>query len=264
VKGRNFSREYPSDVINYEREKIVGALILNEEAVRRFGWDDPIGKMVIQVFGNQRYYLNVVGVIKDFHFASLHNKIRPLSLFLRLHYPRRISIKIKPTDIQNTIAYIKGTWNKFNPEYPFEYYFLDENFAHTYQSEENLQTLFTYFSLLSIIISCLGLFGLAAFAAEQRTKEIGVRKVLGASISNIVLLLSKEFTKWVFVANIIAWPLAWFYLNSWLDDFAYQTEIGWDIFILAGFMAMVIALLTVSSQAIKAAVTNPVEALRYE
>ena len=264
VKGRNFSREYPSDVVNYDRENIAGALILNEEAVRRFGWDDPIGKTVIQVFGDQRYYMNVVGVIKDFHFSSLHNKIRPLSLFLRLHYPRRISIKIKPTDIQNTITYIKDTWNKFNPEYPFEYYFLDENFAQMYKSEEKLQTLFSYFSLLSIIISCLGLFGLAAFAAEQRTKEIGVRKVLGASISNIVLLLSKEFTKWVLLANIIAWPLAWFYLNSWLDEFAYQTEIGWDIFILAGLMAIVIALLTVSSQAIKAAVTNPVEALRYE
>jgi len=264
VKGRNFSREYSSDILNSNKTKDIGAVILNEEAVRRFGWDNPIGKKVIQVFGDKRYYFNVVGVIKDFHFSSLHNKIEPLSLFLRLNNPRKISIKIEPRNIQSTIAYVKDTWNTFNPGYPFEYYFLDETFERTYQSEEKLQSLFNYFSLLSIFISCLGLFGLASFAAERRTKEIGVRKVLGASISNIILLLSNEFTKWVLFANLIAWPIAYIAMSIWLQNFAYRTSIGIWVFILSGAAAMIIALLTVSYQSIKASTANPVEALRYE
>ena len=264
IQGRNFSPEYPSDIIDPDRENISGAVILNEEAVRRFGWENPIGKKVIQVFGEERYNFNVVGVIKDFHFASLHTKIQPLSLFLRTNYPRNISIKIKPGDMQNSIAHIQDTWSKFNPEYPFEYYFIDETFDRTYQSEAKLQTLFGYFSLLSIFISCLGLFGLAAFAAERRTKEIGVRKVLGATVSNIVFLLSKEFTMWILIANIVAWPVAFFAMNSWLQNFAYRTEIGWEIFIISGLAALVIALSTVSFQAIKAALANPINALKYE
>lgn len=264
VKGRNFSNEHSTDLLDYDREDLAGAVLLNEEAVNRFGWQDPIGKKVIQTFGSERYYFNVVGVFKNFHFASLHNKIRPLNFFLRPAFPRRISVKIEPNDVQNTVAHIQETWNKFNPQYPFDYYFLDETFERSYRSETKLRTLFSYFSILSVFISCLGLFGLSAFAAEQRTKEIGVRKVLGASISNIILLLSKEFTKWILVANLIAWPVSWLYLRSWLDEFAYQTDIAWWIFIYAGSLALVIALLTVSSQAIRAALTNPIKALRYE
>jgi len=264
VKGRNFSSDYSTDLLDYNRKDLTGAVLLNEEAVRRFGWKDPIGKKVIQTYGTQRSYFNVVGVFKDFHFSSLRNKIRPLNFFLRTSSLRTISIKIEPGDIPNTIAHIQQMWNTFNPGNPFEYNFLDESFDRYYQSEEKLQQLFGYFSLLSIFISCLGLFGLAAFATEQRTKEIGVRKVLGASISNIVLLLSREFTLWILIANVIAWPLAWFFVNSWLDDFAYRTNIEWWVFLLAGGSALIIALLTVSSQAIKAAVSNPVEALHYE
>jgi putative ABC transport system permease protein len=264
VKGRNFSREYSSDISNNNKKKDRGAVILNEEAVRRFGWDHPIGKKVIQVFGDNRYYFNVVGVIKDFHFSSLHNKIEPLSLFLRLNNPGKISIKIEPRNIQGTIAYVKDTWNTFNPGYPFEYYFLDETFKQIYQSEERLQSLFNYFSLLSIFISCLGLFGLASFAAERRTKEIGVRKVLGASISNIIFLLSNEFTRWILPANLVAWPIAYITMSLWLQNFAYRTGIGIRAFILSSMAAMIIALLTVSYQSIKASTANPVEALRYE
>ncbi len=227
VKGRNFSKEHATDICDYDRPDLCGAVLINEEAARRFGWQDPINKKVIQTYGTERYYFNVIGVFKDFHFSSLHNKIRPLNFFLRPASPWRISVKIAPDDIQGTLAYIRETWNKFNPAHPFEYTFLDESFARFYQSEEKLQTLFSYFSLLSIFISCLGLFGLAAFAAERRTKEIGVRKVLGASVANLVLLLSKEFTKWILIANIIAWPAAWLYLDSWLGKFAYKTEIGW-------------------------------------
>jgi len=264
TRGRNFNRAYSSDILDYRRENIVGAVILNEEAVRRFGWDDPIDKKVIQTFGTDRYLFNVIGVIKDFHFSSLHNKIVPLSLFLRPANPGYFSIKVEGADIQNTIAYIRQTWQKFNPQSPFEYYFLDESFEQIYQSEQKLHTLFSYFSLLSIFIACLGLFGLAAFSAEQRTKEIGIRKVFGASSSGIVLLLSRQFSKWIIIANLVAWPAAWVYLNSWLDEFAYRTEIAWWLFIFAGGMALLIALLTVSYQALKAAMTNPVEALRYE
>jgi putative ABC transport system permease protein len=262
--GRNFSREFPSDAINNNREGDSGAMILNEEAVRRFGWDNPIGKKVIQVYGEERYYFNVVGVIKDFHFASLHTKIKPLSLFLRSSNSRYISIKVKPTEIRNTIAYIKDTWNKFNPAYPFEYFFLDETFDRIYQSEEKLQALFNCFSLLSIFISCLGLFGLTAFTTKQRTKEIGIRKVLGASMSSVVGLISREFIWLVFISMVIAWPVAWYIANRWLVSFAYRIEIEIWIFLLAGLLVLMIALLTVSYQSIKAALTNPVETLRYE
>ena len=264
VNGRNFSREHASDIADYRRENVNGAMILNEEAVKRFGWKDPINKQVIQTFGTQRFYFNVIGVIKDFHFTSLHKKIQPLSLFLRPANPSNFSIKISTGDIQNTIAHIRKTWEKFNPKFPFEYYFLDETFGQTYLVEEKMQTLFSSFSLLSIFISCLGLLGLAAFAAEQRTKEIGIRKVLGASISNILLLLSREFTKWVFIANLIAWPCAWLYLNSWVDAFAYRAELAWWIFFIAAGLALFIALITVSSQVLKTAMANPVKSLRYE
>ncbi|MCZ6820401.1 MAG: hypothetical protein O7G31_13060, partial [Calditrichaeota bacterium] len=264
VNGRDFSHEYSFDVVDEQRENITGAVLLNEEAVRSIGWDNPIGKKVVQMFGDERYYFNVIGVIKDFHFRSLHEKIKPLSLFLKPNYPRYISIKIEPTDIQSTIAHIQATWRQFNPEFPFEYYFLDESFDRTYQSEEKLQTLFSSFSLLSLFISCLGLFGLAAFAAEQRTQEIGVRKVLGASVSELVLLLSKEFTKWVILANVIAWPIAYFAMNQWLQDFAYRINTTWSVFVLSGVAALAIALITVSVHAIRAAMANPVQSLRYE
>jgi putative ABC transport system permease protein len=264
IKGRNFSRDYSTDILDYRRQDIVGAVLLNETAVRQFGWQNPIGKKVIQTFGTQRFIFNVIGVIKDFHFSSLHNRIAPLSLFLNPFNPSYFSIKIGNGDSHSTLDYIKKTWQEFNPQYPFEYYFLDETFEKIYQSEEKLFNLFGYFSLLSIFIACLGLFGLSAYSAEQRTKEIGIRKVFGASVQGILLLLSKEFSRWIILANLIAWPAALLFLNSWLDEFVYRTSIAWPLFILAGVMALAIALLTISYQALKAATTNPVRALRYE
>lgn len=175
-----------------------------------------------------------------------------------------ISIKIKPDDIAKTLRFLKKKWSEIAPAQTFDYFFLDESFDLQYRADEKLVAIFSNFTFLSIFIACLGLFGLASFTAEQRTKEIGIRKALGATISGIILLLSKEFTKWVLVANIIAWPITYLAMNRWLQNFAYRINIGIGTFILAALLALVIALLTVGYQAIKAARANPVEALRYE
>jgi putative ABC transport system permease protein len=270
VAGRNFSPEFPTDRRNTrgtgEESHNAGAVILNEEAVRRFGWEDPIGKNVIQTFGEARYYYTVVGVIKDFHFSSLKNAIQPMNLFLSLGSNRYISVNMQTQDIPATISFIEETWNKIYPNLPMDYYFLDSVFDSQYFSEQRLQHLFGYFSGLAIFIACLGLFGLASFAAEQRTKEIGIRKVLGSSVSGIVGLLSKEFTCLVLVANIIAWPIAYLVSRTWLKGFAYRIDINsqFGFFIAAAVLALLIAWLTVSFQAIKAAHANPVNSLRYE
>ena len=163
-----------------------------------------------------------------------------------------------------TIGYIEEVWNKFAPGYDFNYRFMDEALDDLYRAEQRTGTIFRYFSFLAILISCLGLFGLASFMAEQRTKEIGIRKVLGATVSNIVLLLSKDFTKWVLVANFVAWPVAYYAMHRWLQGFAYRTPVSWWTFLLAGLLALLIAIFTVSFQAIKAALTNPAETIKYE
>jgi putative ABC transport system permease protein len=177
---------------------------------------------------------------------------------------RSISIRLRPDDIPSALTFLQEKWQEYRPDYPFSYYFIDERFNQRYENEEKLGKLFSLFSLLAIAVACLGLFGLAAFTAEQRTKEIGIRKVLGASVAGILSLLSKDFVKLVVVANIIAWPVAWYAMNRWLQDFAYRIDIGWWVFAFAGGLALLIALLTVSTQAIKAALANPVESLRYE
>ena len=263
VAGRNFSREFASDMTNYQVENS-GALIINEEAARRFGWKDPIGKKIIQVFGEKRYYFDVIGVVEDFHFSSLRNKINPLCLYLKPDNLGYVSIKFQAGRTESVLAFVEEKWNLFNPAYPFDYFFLDQKYADQYQSEERIGKLFRYFSFLAIFISCLGLLGLASYAAEQRTSEIGVRKVLGAKISDIVVLLSKQFMKWILLANIIAWPLAWIYMDKWLGDFAYRVDINYTLFVLAGIMALVIGLGTVMYQSLKAATANPVDSLRDE
>jgi putative ABC transport system permease protein len=174
-----------------------------------------------------------------------------------------LSIKIEPNDVSSTLARLEETWSKLSPSFPFEYSFLDESINRMYQAEEKTERIIGTFSMLAILIACLGLFGLASYATEQRTKEVGIRKVLGASVSEIIGLLSNDFVKLVLVANLLAWPIAYFAMNKWLQDFAYRVEIGWWVFALAGGLCCA-TLLTVSTQAIKAALANPVEALRYE
>jgi putative ABC transport system permease protein len=255
VSGRNFSLQFSTDQSDL--------IIVNETAAQQWGWDDPIGK-TIQVLDDRPITKTIIGVVRDFHVESLHNKIEPVFFEYMPASSRYISIKIRPDNIPDTIHYIEKTLNHIDPMLPIDYTFLDESFDRKYKAEEKLNKIFTYFTLLAIFIACLGLFGLASFTAEQRTKEIGIRKALGAKISGIILLLSKEFTKWVLVANIIAWPIAYLAMNRWLQNFAYRINIGIGTFILAALMALVIALLTVGYQAIKAARANPVESLRYE
>lgn len=237
-----------------------GAYILNEAAMRAIGWQSMTGKK-FTIWDREA---EVIGVVKDFHFKSLHEKIEPLALHIRPEQYRFASVKISTDDIAATLAFLEDNWHKFAPGRPFEYRFLNESFDELYRAEERLGIILRYFAILAILIACLGIYGLTAFTIEQRTREIGIRKVLGASATAIVNLLSKEFFRLVLAANLIAWPLAYLIMNKWLEDFGYRIAIGWWIFVLAGGLALAIALVTVSMQAIRAALANPVETLRYE
>jgi putative ABC transport system permease protein len=253
VSGRKFSRKFETDAKE--------ALIINEAAAEKFGWEDPIGEMMDVIGGRKG---RIIGVLKNFHFSSLHESIEPLVLYIQPFFCRYFSIRIRSQDIPHTIAVIEKTWRKFAPARPFEYSFLDDGLDRLYRAEMRLGKIFIYFTILAIFIACLGLYGLSSFTAEQRTKEIGIRKVLGASIGNIIFMLSKEFTKWVIVANFIAWPIAYYAMNRWLQNFAYRISISVWIFILSTALALFIAFFTISFQVVKAAVINPVESLRYE
>jgi putative ABC transport system permease protein len=252
AQGRSFSREFPTDT-----EK---AYIVNEEAVRRMGLESPVGKQ-FSFWGRKG---KIIGVMKDFHFRPMHHHIQPIVFKIFPDWFRVIYIRFKTGDISAALESLKKTWFQVNPGYPFEYRFLDERFHQLYRTEARLSTLTRYFTVLGILIACLGLFGLASFMAEQRTKEIGIRKALGASVGNIILLLSREFTKLVLVATIIAWPIAYFTMNQWLQNFAYRPGIGWWVFVFSAGLTIIIAFLTVSYQSIKAATANPVKALKYE
>ena len=254
VAGRDFSRDFATDD--------TAAFILNEAAIAKLGWgtDEAVGKPLR--YGSRTG--TVVGVVKDFHFESLHNEIVPLILLITDNRNWNVTVRIRPEDMAGTLAFLQDKWQGYREGYPFEYDFLDERLSNLYSAEEKLGEIFSYFSFLAVMIACLGLFGLAAFAAEQRTKEIGVRKVMGASVSNIIGLMSKEFVKLILISGAVACPLAYFLMNNWLDEFAYRIEIGFGVFLLAGLLALIIALLTVSYQAIKAALSNPIDALRYE
>ena len=253
--GRAFSKAFPTDTGR--------AMIINESAVKMLGYytpDEAIGKRFSQG-GRQG---QIIGVVKDFHYLSLQQNIQPLTMRLESWALGTISIKVSPTDLPTTLGAIEAKWTQIIPNRPFEYSFLDEDFNRLYVSEVKFGRLFFNFSILAIFISCLGLLGLAAYSTIQRTKEIGVRKVLGASVTSIVHLLSADFVRLVFIAFLIASPIAWFAMNTWLHDFAYRTPITWWIFALAGASSIVIVLLTISFQAIRAAIQNPVKTLRTE
>ena len=258
VGGRDFNREFPTDS---------SAIILNETAVKLFGFSgNPIGRKVTELEDlnakTTRDY-TVIGVVKNFNFESLRQNIGSLVMKIG-NNAGTISFRMKTTDMAQTINRIKTTWKNIAPNEPFTYSFLNEEFENMYRSEQRSGKIFISFAVLAILIACLGLFGLAAYAAEQRTKEIGIRKVLGATVSNIVSMLSKDFLKLVLIASLIAFPVAWWFMNKWLEDFAYRIHISWWVFVLASFVSIFIAIITVSFQAIKAALANPVKNLRTE
>jgi len=254
IAGRNFAPNFASDTVT--------SVIINETAAREIGWREPLAGQFEASEGNPNY--SVIGVVKDFHFYTLHQNIEPLIMFVAPDHFRYLLVKVRPENIRNTLADIEGTWQTLVPGRPFDYGFLDEHFEEIYRSEQKTGELFAAFGGMAIFIACLGLFGLASFTAEQKTKEIGIRKVLGASLAGLVFLLSREFTKWVALACLIAFPVAYFIIEDWLTNFAYRTEIEAMTFLLAGGLAVTIALLTVSFQAVKAALANPVTSLRYE
>jgi putative ABC transport system permease protein len=274
VQGRNFSRLYPTDV---------RGILVNEALVRQAGWKHPIGKALdiwwmkegdaqmgtidgteakasaVKRFTNP---CRVLGVIRDFHFDTLHAAIQPAVLILRPG--ELISVRLKPGDLGRSLAALRQTFARTAPGQSFDYFFLDDAFNNLYRKEQKTGEMIGFFAMLAIFIACLGLFGLAAFMAEQKTKEIGIRKVLGASTRSIMIMLNHEFVAWVLLANLLAWPLAYLIMKGWLQDFAYKIPLGWSHFLLAGLSALLIALATVSYQAITAARADPVDSLRYE
>ncbi|MFC1476869.1 ABC transporter permease [candidate division KSB1 bacterium] len=252
IQGRAFSTEFPGDINN--------TCIINQTAAQVMNMDSPVG----QRLSNSGRNSTIIGVVKDYNFRSLHFSIEPLILILYPDELSRICMAISPENSPGTIRYIESIWKDFNSDRPFEYTFLNEDIDVLYTMENKLGTLSKYSTFLALFIACLGLFGLASYTAEQRTKEVGIRKVLGASHSGIVLLLSKEFLRLIVYANFIAWPIAYIAMSKWLEGYAYRTDIGWRLFVLSGILGIAIALLTVSYQALRAANSNPVDSLRYE
>lgn len=238
------------------------ALIINETAANHLGWDDPVGQILTNRIGKYQ----IIGVVKDFHFRSKHQKVEPLvlSLLPDNRYIYYVSLKIKGENIKHTLNSLRDSWESMSPNIPFQYFFLNDHYDHMYKSEMKTSRLFDFFTVMALFISCLGLFGLASYTAEQRTKEMGIRKVLGASSSNIFYLLSSEFIKWIILSSLIAWPLAYYFMNQWLENFAYRISLTAFNFVLSVVVAVLIALITVSFQALKTALSNPVESLRYE
>jgi len=252
TQGRYFSSQMPTDTTN--------SIVINEALANMLGWKNAVGKQ-LEVYEARKG--KVIGVMKDFNYASLREKVQPLAVILT-NNPLYLSVKIKAGSIPSSLDYMQKTWKQFTNEYPFDYFFLDEQLNHFYSSDERLLYVLNIFAALAIFIACIGLFGLSIYTARQRTKEIGIRKVLGASVTQLTMLLSEEFILLVVIAIIIATPLAWLLTNKWLEDFAYRINISGWIFFIAGMIAILIALATVSVQAIKAAIANPVKSLRTE
>jgi putative ABC transport system permease protein len=264
VAGRDFSKEITTDLNE--------AYIINETAVRELGFQTAEKALGQKLMWHPWEATNpdsmkigrVIGVLKDFNYKSLYDKMEVAVLHIYPPANWKVAVKVKSPNLQSTVREIKKVWSQFSPEYPMDFKFMDENFDKFYKSEEKLMTLIWTFTAIAIFVGCLGLFGLATYAAERRTKEIGIRKVLGASVNGIVFMLSKDFLKLVLIALVIASPIAWYFMNRWLEDFAYRIVINWTVFGLAAIVVIVIAVFTVSGQAIRAALSNPVRAIRSE
>lgn len=256
LAGRGFSRDFSTDAGS--------SIILNQAAVKRIGWtpEEAVGKLLRQEEGNPP--LQVLGVVKDFNFKSLRTEVEPTVMRFSEEAISFVSVRIRPGEMENTLGFIQQKWESTLPGEQFDYGFLDSRIQGLYAKEQRMQNIFIVCSLLSILVACLGLLGLAAFTAEVKTKEIGVRKVLGASAYRVVILLSKEFVRWVIIANLLAWPIAYYLMHNWLQSFAYRVSLGWLVFFVSGFLTLFIATFTFIFQALKAAYANPVESLRYE
>jgi len=252
IKGRTFSNLYSTDTTH--------SFILNESAARIISNDDPLNN-IIKVNGIDG---KIIGIVKNFHTESFYDEIKPVILIYQPKKCKWVCVKVNNHNLQSTMEFIGSKWDRLDPGYEFEYYFLDNRIERLYRTDARMGRLFTYFTILAIIISCLGMIGLSGFLAEQKTKEIGIRKVLGASVRSIVTGFSKEFAKWVFVANLFAWPLAYYFMSDWLNNFAYRVELSIWEFLLSGVLALLVAFLTISYQAVKAAYANPVKSLRND
>jgi putative ABC transport system permease protein len=257
LQGRYFSDQFPTDATN--------AYVINEAAAKSMDLKSPLSEE-IQVWGKTG---RIIGVTRDFHFTSFHSAIEPLIMRIPDKNEQGgrftvISIRFRAGALDNTLAYVEKMWRKQMNGIPLNYYFFDEALDMQYKSERRMSSIFGYFSFLSILLACLGLFGLVSLSVQQRTKEVGVRKALGATTWNISFILSKEFLKWVVFSNLVAWPIAYFVMRTWLQDFVYRIDLTIYPFLMAGVLVLVIAFLTVGWQTIKAAKANPVEALKYE
>jgi putative ABC transport system permease protein len=261
IEGRAFSKEFSTDLEN--------AVMINATAAKMLGFaGSAVGKKMFTSgpSDTSRTGREIIGVFQDYNAWSLRETVKPLMLYPRYSTggTNNLIARVSAANLSATLNFIEQKFREVNPAAPYEFRFMDEVLAEYYRAEQNLSAIINSFTILAIAIACLGLFGLTSFTVEQKTKEIGIRKVLGASVPNLVAHLSKDFALLVIVANGVAWPLAWYGMNRWLQGFAYRTDISWWLFALAGASALLIALLTVSTQALKAALANPVEALRYE
>jgi len=256
-EGRYFSKDYKGDTTS---------VVVNESAVKALGYEEPVGRSLVAYGENKsKVKHKIIGVIEDFHTESLHEQIPNVVMYYPDNFHASyMAVKVRGANISQTLGNIEELWQEFLPREPFDYFFMDTHFDNLHQSESRTAKLLAIFSVLALFIASLGLFGLSSFITEQRTKEIGIRKVMGSTITNILLLLSRQFTKWVLIANLVAWPVAFYFMNSWLQNFAYRIEISPGVFIFTGVVSILLALLTISYQTIKAASTNPARSLRYE
>jgi putative ABC transport system permease protein len=258
IRGRNFSKDFFGDT---------AAVIINRTLWEKTGWgEDVIGKKIKQGDPMNDFGFTVIGVVDDFHFASLHDKVEPFLFYVLKDDMHKLCIRVKDGDMANHLGQIHDAWSRLEPDFPFEYRFLDQSFGELYNAELRLSKMYVYFTIIAIFIACLGLFGLSSYLAEQRTKEIGIRKTFGATAGGLALMLTKDFTRWISLANLIAWPAAYLFMEKWLSQFAFRISLPehWYVFVYAAILSFLIAVITVSFQAYRAATINPADSLKYE